>query len=46
MVWLVIVIGAELITPGADPVTPLFLAVPLVALYEVSVLVLARALKR
>jgi sec-independent protein translocase protein TatC len=46
MVWLVIVIGAELITPGADPVTPLFLAVPLAALYEVSVLVLARALKR
>ena len=46
VVWVVIVIGAELITPGADPVTPLFLAIPLLALYEGSVLVLAHALKR
>lgn len=46
MVWLVIVIGAELVTPGADPVTPLFLAIPLLALFELSVLVLARVLKR
>ncbi len=46
MVWLVIVAGAELVTPGADPVTPLFLAVPLLALFELSILVLARTLKR
>ncbi|MGO8686784.1 MAG: twin-arginine translocase subunit TatC [Candidatus Dormibacteria bacterium] len=45
-VWLVIIVGAELVTPGVDPVTPLFLAVPLVGLFELSVLVLAKPLRR
>ena len=44
--WLVIVVGAELVTPGVDPVTPLFLAIPLLGLFEVSVLVLAKPLRR
>ena len=46
MVWLVVVVGAELVTPGVDPVTPLFLAIPLIGLFELSVLVLARPLRR
>lgn len=46
LVWIGLVLGAELVTPGVDPVTPLFLAVPLVALFELAVLVLARALHR
>ena len=44
--WLVIIVGAELVTPGVDPVTPLFLAIPLVGLFELSVLVLAKPLRR
>jgi sec-independent protein translocase protein TatC len=46
VVWLVTIIAAELVTPGVDPVTPLFLAVPLIGLFELSILVLAKALKR
>ena len=46
MVWLVVVVGAELVTPGVDPVTPLFLALPLIGLFELSVLVLAKPLRR
>jgi sec-independent protein translocase protein TatC len=46
LVWLAIVLGAELVTPGVDPVTPLFLAIPLLLLYELAVVVLARALHR
>ena len=46
MVWLVVVIGAELVTPGVDPVTPLFLALPLIGLFELSVLILAKPLRR
>ncbi|MGD1053877.1 MAG: twin-arginine translocase subunit TatC [Candidatus Dormibacteria bacterium] len=44
--WGVIVVGAELVTPGVDPFTPLFLAVPLVGLFELSILVLAKPLRR
>jgi sec-independent protein translocase protein TatC len=33
---------ALIVTPGVDPVTPLALALPLVALYEVSILVIRR----
>ena len=44
--WGVIVLGAELVTPGVDPFTPLFLALPLVGLFELSILVLAKPLRR
>jgi sec-independent protein translocase protein TatC len=44
--WGVIVLGAELVTPGVDPFTPLVLALPLVGLFELSVLVLAKPLRR
>ena len=33
-------------TPGADPITPMFLALPLLGLFEASVLILAKVLKR
>ena len=46
LAWVVIIVGAELVTPGADPFTPLFLALPLLGLFEGSILVLARVLKR
>jgi sec-independent protein translocase protein TatC len=46
VVWVVIIVGAELVTPGADPFSPLLLAVPLLGLFELSILVLARALHR
>ena len=46
LAWVVIVVGAELVTPGVDPFTPLFLAIPLVGLFELSILVLAKALRR
>jgi sec-independent protein translocase protein TatC len=44
--WAVIVLSAELVTPGVDPFTPLLLAIPLVGLYELSILVLAKPLRR
>jgi sec-independent protein translocase protein TatC len=46
LAWGVIVVGAELVTPGVDPFTPLCLALPLLGLFELSVLVLARPLHR
>jgi sec-independent protein translocase protein TatC len=46
VVWVGIIVAAELVTPGADPFTPLFLALPLLALYELSIVVLGRALRR
>ena len=46
LVWVVLIIGAELVTPGVDPVTPLFLAIPLIGLFELSILVLAKPLHR
>ena len=46
LVWVVIILGAELITPGVDPFTPLFLALPLIGLFELSILVLAKPLRR
>lgn len=45
-IWVVILILANLVTPGADPFTPTFLAIPLILLFEASVLVLDKALKR
>jgi sec-independent protein translocase protein TatC len=46
LAWIVIVLGAELVTPGVEPFTPLFLAIPLVGLFELSILVLAKPLRR
>jgi sec-independent protein translocase protein TatC len=46
LVWVVIIIGANVVTPGADPFTPLLLAIPLIALFELSILVLAKPLHR
>ncbi len=40
--WVGIVIAANLVTPGADPFTPLLLAVPLVVMFEISVLIIRR----
>jgi Sec-independent protein secretion pathway component TatC len=34
------------ITPGADPFTPTLLAIPLLLLYEASIIVLQRIFRR
>ena len=41
-----IIVGALIITPGADPFTPTALAIPLLVLYEVSIIVLQRIFRR
>ena len=46
VIWVVIIIAALVVTPGADPYTPTALFIPLIALFEASVLVLARVFKR
>ncbi len=46
VIWVGIIIGALVVTPGADPYTPTALFIPLILLFEASVLVLARVLKR
>jgi sec-independent protein translocase protein TatC len=43
--WIGIFVGANFVTPGADPFTPLLLTVPLIILFEASILVI-RALRR
>jgi sec-independent protein translocase protein TatC len=43
--WLGIFAGAMLVTPGADPFTPLLLMIPLILLFEASILVIS-ALRR
>ncbi len=43
--WIGIFAGAAMVTPGVDPVTPTLLAVPLIILFEISILVI-RALRR
>ena len=45
-IWIGIIVAALVVTPGADPFTPTALFVPLIALFEASVLVLARVLHR
>jgi sec-independent protein translocase protein TatC len=45
-IWIVILIAANLVTPGADPFTPMMLAIPLIGLFELSVLILAKPLRR
>jgi Sec-independent protein secretion pathway component TatC len=44
--YFVIVAVALVITPGADPFTPSFLSAALIALYEVSVVVVRHGLRR
>jgi sec-independent protein translocase protein TatC len=43
--WIGIFAGAAMVTPGVDPITPTLLAVPLIILFEISILVI-RALRR
>ena len=45
-IWIGIIVAALVVTPGADPFTPTALFVPLIALFEASVLILARVLHR
>jgi sec-independent protein translocase protein TatC len=41
-----IIAAAAIVTPGADPFTPTALAIPLLLLYEASILVLSRVMHR
>jgi sec-independent protein translocase protein TatC len=43
--WLGIFVGANMVTPGVDPFTPALLTVPLILLFEASILVI-RTLRR
>lgn len=43
--WLAIFVGANMVTPGVDPFTPILLTLPLILLFEASILVI-RALRR
>jgi sec-independent protein translocase protein TatC len=45
MFWIGIFVGANMVTPGVDPFTPLLLTLPLILLFEASILVIA-ALRR
>jgi sec-independent protein translocase protein TatC len=45
-IWVGIIIAAFVVTPGADPFTPTALLIPLIVLFEASVLVLDKVLKR
>jgi sec-independent protein translocase protein TatC len=45
-IWIAIIAVSLIVTPGADPFTPTLLLVPLIALFEISVLVLAKVLHR
>lgn len=45
-IWVGIVFVSLVVTPGADPFTPTALFVPLIALFEVSILVLDKVFKR
>jgi sec-independent protein translocase protein TatC len=38
--WIGIFVGSNLVTPGVDPFTPLLLCIPLIVLFEVSILVI------
>jgi sec-independent protein translocase protein TatC len=45
-IWVGIIFVALVVTPGADPFTPTALLIPLIALFEASILVLDRVFKR
>ncbi len=44
--YIAIIIVSLVITPGADPFTPTLLAIPLLLLYEASIIVLQRIFRR
>lgn len=46
VIWVGIIFVALIVTPGADPFTPMALAIPLLVLFEVSVLILGKVLRR
>jgi len=45
-IWVGIIFVAFVVTPGADPITPTALLIPLIVLFEASVLVLDKVFKR
>lgn len=45
-IWVGIIFVALVVTPGADPYTPTALAIPLIILFELSIVILRRALHR
>jgi sec-independent protein translocase protein TatC len=45
-IWVAIIAGALIVTPGADPYTPTALFIPLIIFFEASVLILDKVLKR
>jgi len=38
--WIGIFVGANMVTPGVDPFTPLLLAIPLILLFELGIIVI------
>ncbi len=46
VIWVVIIFLALIVTPGADPFTPTALFLPLIALFEASLLILRKVLHR
>jgi Sec-independent protein secretion pathway component TatC len=45
-IWVGIIIGALVVTPGADPYTPTALFVPLIIFFEASILILDKVFRR
>lgn len=45
-IWVGIIFAAFVVTPGADPFTPTALLIPLIVLFEASILVLDKVFKR
>ena len=46
VIWVVIIGAALIVTPGADPFTPTALFVPLIVLFEASIVILRRVFHR
>lgn len=44
--WVIIIAVALVVTPGADPFTPTALAIPLIVLFELALVILAKVLHR
>jgi sec-independent protein translocase protein TatC len=45
-IWVGIIVGALIVTPGADPYTPTALFIPLIAFFEASILILDKVFRR
>jgi sec-independent protein translocase protein TatC len=45
-IWVIIIFAALIVTPGADPFTPTALFIPLIALFEASILILRKVFHR